>query len=296
MDLAITGSTGFIGAALVADLVAAGHRVLRVVRPSSTGTDGDTLRWDPEAGTIDAAVLEGIDALVHLAGEGIETRKWNPAQKARILESRTAGTKLLARTLEGLSRPPRVWVSGSAVGFYGDRGDDVVDETAEPGDDFLASVCVQWEAASRNDADTRVAHIRTGIVLDPSGGALRAQLPFFRLGVGGRIGDGTQYWSWISLADQIGAIRHLVEHDIAGPVNLTAPTPVTNAEFTAALGKALRRPTLLPTPRLATNLRLGRELADALLYTSTRAVPQVLLDEGYRFEDPELGPALARML
>jgi len=187
-------------------------------------------------------------------------------------------------------------VSGSAVGYYGDRGDAVVDETADPGDDFLADVCVQWEDAARTKADTRVVHIRTGVVLDPRGGALRAQLPFFKLGLGGRIGDGTQYWSWISLADEIGGIRHLIDHDISGPVNLTAPTPVTNAEFTAALGKAMRRPTLLPTPRLATNVRLGRELAEALLYTSTRAVPRVLLDQGYTFADPEVGDALAGML
>ncbi|MDH4169092.1 MAG: TIGR01777 family oxidoreductase, partial [Acidimicrobiia bacterium] len=281
MDIAVTGSTGFIGSALVRDLEADGHRVLRVVRPGTGATSGRSITWDPMTDAIDAAGLEGIDAVVHLAGEGIEARRWTSEQKTRIRESRTRSTALLARTFDGLTNPPGVWVSGSAIGYYGDRGADMLDETAGPGEGFLAEVCDDWETAARTEGPTRVAHIRTGIVLDAGGGALRAQLPFFKLGIGGRIGDGSQYWSWISLTDQIGAIRHVIDHEIAGPVNLTAPTPVTNTEFTRTLGKVLTRPTLLPTPRLAVNIRLGRELADALLFTSARVLPAVLTGSGF---------------
>jgi len=296
MDIAVTGSTGFIGSALVRDLEADGHRVLRVVRPGTGATSGRSITWDPMTDAIDAAGLEGIDAVVHLAGEGIEARRWTSEQKTRIRESRTRSTALLARTFDGLTNPPGVWVSGSAIGYYGDRGADMLDETAGPGEGFLAEVCDDWETAARTEGPTRVAHIRTGIVLDAGGGALRAQLPFFKLGIGGRIGDGSQYWSWISLTDQIGAIRHVIDHEIAGPVNLTAPTPVTNTEFTRTLGKVLTRPTLLPTPRLAVNIRLGRELADALLFTSARVLPAVLTGSGFAFAHPDLEPALRAVL
>ncbi len=296
MDIAVTGSTGFIGSALVRDLEADGHSVLRVVRPGTGATSGRSITWDPMTDAIDAAGLEGIDAVVHLAGEGIDARRWSPEQKTRIRESRTRSTALLAHAIDGLANPPGVWVSGSAIGYYGDRGADMLDETAGPGEGFLAEVCDDWETAARTEGPTRVAHIRTGIVLDAGGGALRAQLPFFKLGIGGRIGDGSQYWSWISLTDQIGAIRHVIDHEIAGPVNLTAPTPVTNTEFTRTLGKVLGRPTLLPTPRLAVNLRLGRELADALLFTSARVLPAVLTGSGFTFAHPDLEPALRAVL
>jgi len=292
MDVAITGSTGLIGSALVADLEADGHRVARLVRPSSSAVDGETITWDPSAGTIDAAALEGIDALVHLAGEGIESRRWTAEQKTRILESRTRSTDMLATTIDALRQPPSVWVSGSAIGYYGDRGDDVLDEAEPPATDFLADVCRQWEAAARTDADTRIAHVRTGIVLAAHGGALRPLLPFFRLGLGGRNGDGSQYWSWISLTDEIAAIRHIIDSDLEGPVNLTAPEPVTNAEFAKALGRALGRPTVLPTPRVALDLRLGRELAEALVYTSARVQPRALLDSGFVFAHTTIDAAL----
>ncbi|MGI9602579.1 MAG: TIGR01777 family oxidoreductase [Acidimicrobiales bacterium] len=292
MDIAITGSTGFIGEALVADLVGNGHRVARLVRPGSNATSGETISWDPRAGSIDAAGLEGVDGIVHLAGEGIETRRWSTEQKARILDSRTNGTTLLTRTIEQLDRPPAVWLSGSAVGFYGDRGDEPVDESAEPGDDFLADVCQRWEGAAQTGPDTRLVYLRTGIVLDATGGALAAQLPFFKFGLGGRIGDGRQFWSWISLADEVAAIGHLLTADVDGPVNLTAPNPVTNAEFTTTLGRVLGRPTILPTPRLAVNARLGRELAEALLFTSARVQPTVLEESGFEFRHRELDAAL----
>lgn len=294
MDVAITGSTGFIGSALRASLEADGHRVIALRRPQSSSTRGDAIAWDPAAGTIDQGGLEGVDAIVHLAGEGIEERRWTDEQKQRILDSRVQSTSLLARTIDELDRPPAVWVSGSAIGYYGDRGDEVLTESDPPGDDFLAEVCQRWEAEARAER-TRVATIRTGIVLDPDGGALQAQLPFFKLGIGGRIGDGSQWWSWITLADQVAAIRHLLDHEVSGPFNLTAPNPVTNAVFTSSLGDALHRPTFLPTPKLATYARLGKELAQALLYTSARVVPSALQESGFTFADPELGPALESM-
>ncbi len=293
MDIAITGSSGLIGSALSRRLSDAGHRVLRVVRPSSANTSGDTITWDPAAGSIDAAGLEGLDAVVNLAGEGIGERRWTPEQKQRILDSRVRGTTLLAATLAELDRPPAVLLSGSAIGVYGDTGDRPVDETRAPGSDFLAQVCVEWEGATTaaSEAGIRTVLLRTGIVLDADGGALGKQLTFFRLGLGGRSGSGRQYWSWITLTDEVAAIEFLLTADVSGPVNLTAPNPSTNAEFARTLGRVLGRPTTV-IPMIGPRLLLGRELADSLLLTSQRVLPGVLESAGFPFTDPELEAAL----
>jgi len=297
MDIAITGSTGLIGEALRAALLADGHRVVRVVRRSAGGPD--EISWDPAAGRLDPGDLAGLDAVVHLAGEGIAEKRWTDAQKQRILTSRTEGTGLVARAMaEAGAEGPKVLLSGSAIGWYGDRGDEVLTEASAPGTGFLADVCRQWEAAAdpARDAGVRVAHLRTGIVLDPDGGVLAKQLPLFRLGAGGRIGNGRQYMSWIAIEDEVGAIRHLLDHDVEGPVNLTAPAPVTNRAFTEALGTVLHRPTVVPVPGFGPKLIFGGELVDELLLASQRVEPARLVEAGYTFAQPELGPALAALL
>ena len=297
MDIAVTGSTGLIGTRLVRTLEGDGHRVLRLVRPDSSGTHGDTATWDPARGTIDDAALEGVDAVVHLAGVGIADSRWTDAQKGRILRSRSAGTTLLADTLARLQSPPAVLLSGSAIGYYGDHGDLPIDETTGPGDDFPARVCVQWEscAAPAVDAGLRVAFLRTGIVQSTDGGTLAKQLPFFKLGLGGKVGSGKQWVSWISIDDEIRAIQFLLDHDVAGPVNLVAPEPVTNAEYTTTLGGVLHRPTTI-LPITGPRLLYGRELADSLLLTSQRVVPEVLTEAGFEFTHPELRGALEHLL
>lgn len=297
MDIAITGSSGLIGTALASSLRADGHRVLPVVR--SGGGDG-TIAWDPSAGTIEAAKLEGVDAVVHLAGEGIASGPWTAKQRQRILQSRAQGTALLARTLADLTTGPGALISGSAIGFYGDRGDEELRETSSAGDDFLAEVCLAWEAATApaEEAGIRVVHLRTGIVLDPRGGALGKQLPIFKLGLGGKAGTGRQWMSWITLRDEIAAIRFALDTEaLTGPVNLTAPAPATNAEFTKALGAALGRPTFLTIPRFARHAPLGiGDLIGSLLFTSARVLPTALTDAGFQFADPELRPAIDAVL
>lgn len=292
MDIAITGASGFIGTALARSLTAEGHRVVPVVRREA---GPDAIGWDPAAGTIDAGALEGLDAVVHLAGESIASGPWTAAQRRRITESRTAGTRLLAGALAGLQRPPAVLLSGSAIGYYGDRGDEVLPEGADHGSDFLADVCVAWEAATEpaEAAGIRVAHLRTGIVLDPAGGALAKQLPLFKLGLGGRAGRGDQWMSWITLADEVRAIRFALDHDVRGPVNLVAPAPVTNAEFTRALGAALHRPTFLTVPRLVRHLPLGiGDFLGSLLFVSQRVEPAALGSAGFTFEHATIDAAL----
>jgi uncharacterized protein len=297
MDVAITGATGLIGTALDRSLTADGHTVIPVVR-RPVGPEERAVRWDPAAGTIDAAALEGVDAVVHLAGAGIGDKRWSDERKRVILESRTQGTALLATTLAGLRRRPAVLVSGSAIGFYGDRGDEVLTEQSAPGDDFLAAVCVPWEAAAQpvTDVGIRLATIRTGIVLSPDGGALPKMLPLFKLGAGGRFGSGRQWWSWISLTDEIAAIRFLLDHDLRGPVNLTAPGATTNAEFSKVLGHVLHRPAALPVPAFGPKLLVGGELAQALLFTSARVVPSALEAAGFTFAHPDLDGALRAVL
>lgn len=292
MDVAVTGSSGFLGTALVGALRAGGNRVRRIVRHRPTGDD--EVGWDPQAGTIDAAGLAGVDAVVHLAGESIGGRRWSDEQKRRIRQSRTLGTTLVAETVAGLDPRPRVLLSASGMNYYGDRGDEEVTETSPPGDDFLAEVCVAWEAAAQPaaDAGVRTALLRTGLVLDPGAGALARMLPLFKFGLGGRFGSGRQWWSWIALEDHIGAMVHLLTADVSGPVNLTAPEPVTNAEFSRTLGRVLHRPAILPIPRLGPRLLVGTELADTLLFTSLRVRPEVLSTTGYAFRHSTLEPAL----
>lgn len=296
MDIAITGSTGLIGRALATSLRADGHRVIPVVR---SGSGPDRVTWDPAAGTIDGARLDGLDGVVHLAGEGIASGRWTDAQRERIRASRQQGTDLLARTLAGLDRPPAALVSGSAIGYYGDRGDEVLSEDSGPGDDFLAHVCQDWEAATTpaTEAGIRTVHIRTGIVLDAEGGALAKQLLPFKLGLGAKAGSGRQWMSWITLHDEVRAIRFALDHDIAGPANLTAPEPVTNAAFTDAVGEALHRPTFLTIPRFASKAPLGiGGLVESLLFSSARVTPTALTEAGFTFEHPDLGTALAAVL
>lgn len=293
MELVVTGASGFVGSALVPALRGAGHDVRRLVR--RTPAAPDELQWDPDAGTIDAGGLAGVEGAVHLAGEGIAEKRWSPEQKRRIRESRVRGTSLLSSTLAGLDHRPSVLLSGSAVGFYGDRGDELLDESSPPGRGFLSEVVQAWEAATApaEHAGIRVVHLRTGIVLSPDGGAMAKTLPLFRLGLGGPIGRGREWWPWITLEDEVRAIVHLLGVDVFGPVNLVAPNPVRNAEYTRALGAALHRPALLPVPRLGPAALLGRELAGALLGQSQRVVPQRLLASGFAFSHPEIGPALA---
>lgn len=292
MHIAVTGSSGLIGTPLVASLERDGHRVTRVVRRSDPPPG--SIAWDIDAGTIDRAGLEGLDAVVHLAGEGIGEKRWNPEQKRRIRESRTRGTALLAEALADLERPPAVLLSGSGVHYYGSRGDDVLTEASPPGEGFLPEVVQAWEAATApaEAAGIRTAHLRTGVVQTPAGGALAKTLPIFRLGLGGRMGSGRQWWSWISRTDEVRAIRFLLEADVSGPVNLTAPAPVTNAEYTKVLGKVLGRPTLLPIPSFGPKLVVGSELASTLLFDSIRAEPRALVDAGFAFEHPDLESAL----
>ncbi len=258
------------------------------------------MRWDPSAGTIDHDGLMAvgrIDAVIHLAGEGLAERRWTQAQKARILDSRVQGTRLLATTMAELSSPPSVFLSGSAIGFYGDRGEERLTEHSAPGHGFAAEVVLAWEEATEPlDHRTRVAHLRTGIVLDKSGGVLAEQLPFFKLGAGGRIGKGTQWMSWISLTDHVAAMIWLLDHRVSGAVNLTAPNPVTNAEFTKTLGKVLHRPTIIPTPTIALWAKLGRELTRELLLSSAHVSPCALVEEGFVFEHAGLEPALSATL
>jgi uncharacterized protein len=294
MDVAITGSSGLIGTALAVDLRASGDRVRRLVRGPSN--ESDAVRWDPATGAIDAEGLAGVDAVVHLAGAGIGDRRLTPARRQVVLESRTDGTALIARTLAAMDTPPRVLVSGSAVGFYGSRADEVLTERSSAGDDFVADLVRAWEAAAQPavDAGIRTVFLRTAPVLSGRGGILpRMALPF-RLYVGGRIGSGRQWMSWISLEDVVGIVRFVIgREDTRGPVNAAAPGPVTNAEMTAALGRALHRPTLLPVPRVALRLALGSGRTDSLLLASQRVMPAVLTEAGYAFVHPDIDDALA---
>ncbi|MDP3940444.1 MAG: TIGR01777 family oxidoreductase [Deltaproteobacteria bacterium] len=293
----VSGAHGFIGSALVPFLTAGGHRVIRLVRrPVQSG--GDEVHWDPEAGTIDKASLAGVDAAVHLAGESIASGRWTEDLKQRILRSREKGTRLLSETLARLEPRPRVLLSASAIGYYGNRGDEELREESPFGDGFLAGVCREWEAgtATAEEAGIRVAHLRFGVVLNPAGGALRRMLPPFRAGCGGKLGSGTQYMSWVAREDAIGAAHHvLVNRELEGPVNVVAPEPVTNAEFTRTLAKLLRRPAFLGVPAAALRLALG-EMADETLLASARVAPARLGRTGYAFREPVLEQALAHML
>ena len=295
MDVLVSGSRGLIGSALIPALTNEGHRVVRLTR--SGGNGDDAVRWDPSAGAIDVARLEGIDAVVHLAGENIVGR-WTSGKKARIRDSRVRGTRLLAETLAGLSAPPRVMISASASGYYGDRGNELLREESASGANFLAGVCQEWEAAAgpAREAGVRVVHLRFGIVLSPQGGALATTLPIFKLGGGGRIGSGNQYWPWVAIDDVVGAVLHaLATESLEGAVNVSVPDPPTNAEYTRTLGRVLNRPTIFPLPAPVARIMLG-QVADELLLASQRVEPAKLRESGFEFRYPELEGALRHLL
>ena len=295
MKILVTGATGLVGSALIPLLAGGGHEVARLGRSAPGAGD---IRWDPDAGALEASALEGFDGVVHLAGENIASGRWNAARKRRIKESRVRGTLLLAETLAGLERPPRVLVSASAVGFYGDRGDEDLTEESPAGSGFLSEVCREWEAATEAAAGKgiRVVHARLGVVLSKGGGALAKMLTPFKLGAGGIVGNGRQYVSWITLDDTAAALAHLLATEtVSGPVNLVAPAPVTNREFTKTLGRVLRRPTLFPLPGFVARVVFG-EMADALLLASTRVKPVNLLGSGYVFRHGSLEEGLRAVL
>ncbi len=295
MRIGITGSSGLIGTALTSHLTRSGHEVHPIVRRTPEPGSSE-LAWDPERGTIDRDHVSGLDAVVHLAGAGIGDHRWTDSYKRVLMDSRTHGTKLIAETLAELGADgPRVLVSGSAIGYYGERGDEELDESSDGGDGFLADICRAWEAstAPAENAGVRVTHIRTGIVLSGDGGALDWKLmALFKLGAGGRFGSGRQWWSWISLRDEVRAIEHLLTSSLSGPVNLTAPSPVRNAEFVKALGRVLNRPAVVPVPSFGPKLLLGSELARALLLEGQRVFPNALTRDGFVFDHADVESAL----
>jgi len=288
--VAITGASGLIGSALVGHLKAEGYTIQKLVRRKPIATD--EVQWDPIKGTVDLAALEGVDAIIHLAGAGVGDKRWSRKYKAEILNSRLLGTTTIATAVSQLQ--PDVFISGSAIGWYGDTGNRSMNESDRSGDDFLASVCLQWEAAADIAEKVRTVKIRTGLVLDPTGGALGRMMPLFKMGLGGKLGNGKQWWSWITLHDQVKAMSYLLEKDIEGPVNLTAPNPVTNSEFTAALARALKRPALFPAPAIALKLALGGFSSEIL--GSKKILPEVLTSAGFTFDFPHLGAALEELV
>ena len=297
MQILISGSSGLVGSALIPFLLEKGHKVSRLVRhPPKTGAQ--EIQWDPDAGTIDLTKLEGIEGVVHLAGDPIAAGRWTPEKKARIRDSRVKGTRILAESLARLQRPPKVMACASAIGYYGNRENEILEETSAPGTGFLAEVGQQWEKAAEPAAQRgiRVVNLRFGIVLSPRGGALKMMMVPFKMGMGGNLGSGKQVMSWVAIEDVIGAIHHaLTTEGIRGPVNVVAPHPVTNGEFTKTLGSVLRRPTFFPVPALAARLLFG-ELADEALLASARVEPARLLGSGYSFRYPELEGALRHLL
>ena len=293
----VSGSHGLVGRALVKSLIDDGHEVVRLVRHDRT-LGAFEIEWHPNQGRVDAQQLEGFDAVFHLAGESIASGRWTDEKKRAIRDSRVNGTKLLSEALAQLAQPPDVLVCASAIGYYGNRGDEVLTEDSNPGNDFLALVCVEWEAATRAAAEKgiRTVNSRFGIILDRDGGALAKMLTPFRMGIGGRVGDGKQWMSWITLADVVTGLKFMLLDTAArGPVNFVAPKPVTNAEFTHTLGRVLSRPTFLPVPAFGARLAFG-EMADALLLASQRVQPAVLEDKGFPFYWPTLEPALWHLL
>jgi uncharacterized protein len=291
MKILVSGSHGLVGKALIASLTSDGHEIVRLVRGKPSGAT--EIEWHPDQEKIDGAALEGLDAVVHLAGESIASGRWTDEKKRAIRDSRVKGTALLSEALARLSRPPSVFVSASAIGYYGNRGDEVLTETSAPGNDFLADVCVEWENATipAIEKGIRTVHARFGIILDPKEGALAKMLTPFRMGIGGRIGDGKQWMSWIDIEDVVKGLKFAIEGSVTGPVNFVAPNPVTNAEFTKSLGRVLSKPTLFPVPAFGVRLAFG-EMGDALLLSSTRVKPGVL----QHFANPTLDSALRHLL
>ncbi|MFG2781597.1 TIGR01777 family oxidoreductase [Streptomyces prunicolor] len=293
--IAVTGASGLIGSALVRSLTADGHEVVRLVRRGARGAD--EVCWDPEGQYVDAAGLDGCDAVVNLAGAGVGDHRWTDAYKKQVRDSRVLGTAALAEAVAALDRPPRVWVNGSAIGFYGETGDRAVDESAPPGDGFLPSLCTEWEEATApvQEAGVRTVFARTGLVVAREGGAWAKLFPLYKAGLGGRFGNGRQYWSFVALHDEVAAIRHLIDTDgLSGPFNLTAPNPVTNREIAAAMGRVLRRPNLFTVPAPALKLVLGEMSGDVL--GSQRVLPKRLLESGFTFAFPEIEGAIRATL
>ena len=296
MKILITGASGLIGQALSKELIARGHTTVAAVRRAPRRND--EVQWDPQSGVMTREAFQGIDAVVHLAGAGIGDKRWTDSYKMEILESRTRGTRLLAETMASLEVKPSVFLSGSAIGIYGVRDDEELTEQSAIGSGFLADVCRDWEAAAApaTQARIRTVLLRTGIVLSPKGGALKKQLPLFKLGLGGKFGNGKQWQSWISITDEVNAIIHLLTSSVSGPVNLTAPQPVTNSDFTRTLASVVSRPAIVPIPSFGPKLLLGGELANALLFTGQRVVPSVLSNDGFQFAHPTLESALRALL
>ena len=284
--IAITGSSGLIGTALVGHLKSEGHTVQRLVRRAPVAVDEVT--WDPQTGYVDLNALEGVDAIIHLAGAPVDGKRWSKKFKAEILNSRLMGTATIAKAVAEVK--PDVFISASAIGWYGESGNRAVIESDRVGNDFLAAVCREWEAAADLASGIRTVKLRTGLVLDPTGGALGKMLPLFRLGFGGKLGSGKQWWSWITLHDVVRAIEFALVEDISGPVNLSAPNPVTNQEFTSALARALHRPAVFPAPAFALKAVLGGFSSEVL--GSKRVIPQALLDAGFTWDYPHLSDAL----
>lgn len=296
MRIIVSGSHGLVGKALIKALEAAGHEIYRLVRHAPNSER--EIEWSPDRYSIQISRIEGFDAVYHLAGESIASGRWNEEKKRKIRESRTRGTKLLADALANLSQPPKTLISASAIGYYGDRGDELLTESSPPGNDFLADVCVEWEKATEHARakGVRVVNTRFGIILDREGGALAKMLPPFRMGIGGRVGDGKQWMSWIALDDVVAALQFVLGNEtLNSAVNFVAPNPVTNAEFTKTLGRVLSRPTLFPIPEFGVRLAFG-EMADALLLSSQRVNPQQLQEQGYQFKHAQLAGALRNLL
>jgi len=288
--IAITGASGLIGTALVGHLKSEGHTVQRFVRRAVVASD--EIQWDPKTGYVDLDALRGVDAVIHLAGAGVGDKRWSKRYKSEILNSRLLGTTAIANTVNEVK--PQVFISASAIGWYGESGSRAVVETDRVGEDFLAAVCREWEAAADLVKDVRTVKIRTGLVLDPTGGALGRMLPLFRLGLGGKLGNGKQFWSWITLHDHLRAIEFLLDHPISGPVNLTSPNPVTNQEFTSALARAMHRPALFPAPAFALKLALGGFSSEIL--GSKKVMPHVLSEAGFTWDYPHITSALAALV
>lgn len=297
MNILISGSTGLIGSALVSALKEKGHAITALVR-TETKNGASGISWDPMEGEVDAGRLEGFDAVIHLAGENVAKGRWTESKKKKIRDSRIKSTQYLSAMLAGLSRPPKVFICASAIGYYGDRGDEDLFENSPPGKSFLAEVCSSWEKTTQmaSDQGIRVVHLRIGVVLTPKGGALKRMLFPFQMGAGGKIGNGRQFMSWISIDDVVGVIQYVIENEsLEGAVNCVTPQPVRNMEFTKTLGKVLFRPTLLPLPAWVAQAVFG-QLARELLLASTKVNPKKLQDAGYAFQQPELEGALKYLL
>ena len=288
--VAVTGSSGLIGAALVAQLQSDGYKVLKLVRRPPRAAD--EVSWDPKKGEIDLKSLAGVDAVFHLAGAGVGDKRWTAAYRSQILNSRLLGTTTIANACEQLQ--PEVFISASAIGYYGETGNREVTEVDRGGDDFLSIVCREWELVANLAPSVRTIKLRTGLVLDPTGGALGRMIPLFKFGIGGKLGSGKQWWSWITLHDQVRAMIFLMQSEIEGAVNITSPNPVTNKEFTAALAHALKRPAFFPAPAIALRAVLGGFSSEIL--GSKKVMPKVLLDNGFKFEYPFVSNALTALV